>query len=179
VSALKTIKKKFREMSLKKALKKPIERGFINYKDVNQVQILFNRIDDTQADIVSKFVHFLLDEGKSVEVLIYVDAKKMAPGFQNRKGIKYFCRKQLNWYGKPKEEVYTNFISKQADLMVVVDFDNSFHSQWIATLSKAKTIVAPFSENNKWATLLIESTKNNYNEYLQQLIHYLDIIKTK
>ena len=51
--------------------------------------------------------------------------------------------------------------------MVVVDFDNSFHSQWIATLSKAKTIVAPFSENNKWATLLIESTKiitmNIYN----------------
>ena len=73
-------------MSLKKALKKPIERGFINYKDVNQVQILFNRIDDTQADIVSKFVHFLLDEGKSVEVLIYVDAKKWLQVFKTEKG---------------------------------------------------------------------------------------------
>jgi len=179
VNALKTIKKRFREMSLKKALRKPNERSFINYRDVNQVQILFNRINDTQADIMSRFARFLIDEGKSVEVLIYVDTKKMPSDFQNRKGISYFCRKQLNWYGKPKEEAYINFISRETDLMVVVDFDNSFHSQWIATLSKAKTVVAPFDENNKWATLLIESTNNNYNEYLQQIIHYLGIIKTK
>ncbi|HOG20605.1 MAG TPA: hypothetical protein PKW37_09215 [Salinivirgaceae bacterium] len=179
MSAIKTIKKRLREMSLKKALKKPNERSFINYKDINHVQLLFNRINDAQADIMSRFARFLLDEGKSVEVLIYVDTKKLDPDFQNRKGISYFCRKQLNWYGKPKEEAYINFVSRQSDLMVVADFNNSFHSQWIATLSKAKTIVAPFNECNKWATLLIDTTKNDYNEYLQQVVHYLGIIKTK
>ncbi len=176
---LKNIKHNLAVYSLRKASQGIVARQFLNWNEVKRVQILFNRTNQAQADIMSKFAKFLLDEGKSVDVLIFVDTKKIDPNLQDRKGLKYYCRKQLNWFGKPASDVYRDFILQPSDLLIVADFDNRFHFQWIATLSKAKSIVAPFHERNKYATLLLKIKGDDVNEYLQQVIHYLGFINRK
>lgn len=179
VGFLRKIKQNIAGYSLRKASQGVSCRQFLNWNEVKQVQILFYRANQAQADTMSKFAKFLLDEGKSVDVLIFVDAKKVDPSLQDRKGIKYYCRKQVNWFGKPAVDVYSDFVSQTSDLLIVVDFENRFHFQWIATLSKAKTIVAPFHNDNLWATLLLKIKGNDVNEFLQQVIHYLGFINKK
>ena len=175
----KGIKAKVGQYALKKAAAVNSQRLFINWNDVSKVQILFHRSNQAEADTMAKFARFLLDEGKKVDVLIFVDSKKIDETLQNRTGLTYYCRKNLNWFGKPKDEFFNEFIKQPSDLLIVADFYKHFHFKWIATLSKSKSVVAPFNEDNNWATLLIKIDNNNLDNFLKQSIHYLGFINKK
>jgi len=173
------LRTKIGQYTLKKTSVGSCQRQFLNWSEIHRIQIVFNRIGQKQADEMVKFVKFLLEEGKKVDVLIFVDAKKLDETFQNRPGITYYCRKDLNWFGKPTSIAVEEFLSRDADLLIVPEFTDIFHFTWIATLSKAKSVVAPYSDWNTWATMLLKIEGKDINSFLQQAIHYLGFINQK
>ena len=175
----KGIRTKIGQYALKKASVGSCQRQFLNWSDIHKVQILFNRTSQKQADEMAKFAKFLIDEGKKVDVLIFIDSKKLDETFQNRPGITYYSRQNLNWYRKPSGTTIQDFVDRDSDLMIVPEFNNLFHFTWLATLCKAKTIVAPYSDRNQWASILLKIENNNTNTFLQQAIHYLGFINNK
>ena len=116
---LKNIKLTIGNRSLKRESKSKNELCFINWDDVKRIKLLFIRKNDFIADELSGFARELVKLGKIVDVLIYVHKNKLDEDLKNRKSVEYYCKKDLNWYGKPKREMVENFISTKSDLLIV------------------------------------------------------------
>lgn len=172
----KNIKIKIKNYALKKASDSKPVLEFVNWRNVSSVQLLFTRYDDTTADIMSRFARELVKQNKKVDVLIYVNKKKLDPLFENRNSVAYFSRKDVSWLGKPKSELVKEFMNKKSDLLFVPVFEPAFVIKRIAVMCKTKTIAAPFSPANDWANVLIKLENRNIDDFFTQTIRYLDII---
>lgn len=179
MSVINNIKRKIGDIKLKKAQHRAVKRQFINWNDVRKVQILFNRTNQTEVGILDYFIDKLIESGKQVELLNYVDSKKNDTDIEINRKYSYFYRKDLNWFGKPHDKVYHKFIEQTSDLLIVIDFNDMFHFRWIATLSRAQTIATVYSQNNKWANILLKIERDNIEHFLEQVVHYLKLINVK
>ena len=170
------IKIKVGNYSLKKISKPQIEHSFINWDNITRIKLLFTRTSDFFADELSSFARELVKQGKIVDVLIHIDRKKLDDSYKNRKNVEYYCRKDLTWLGKPKLETVENFIITKSDLLIVPVFEEILHIKWISVMCNTKMIVAPFSEKNQWANILIKLGDNSIEQFLEQTVHYLKMI---
>ena len=173
---LKNIKLTIGNRYLKRESKSKNELSFINWDDIKRIKLLFIRKNDFIADELSAFARELVQLGKVVDVLIYVPKNKLDEGFKRRKSVEYYCKKDLNWYGKPKREIIENFISTKSDLLIIPVFEDVFHIKWLASMCNVKMIVAPFTESNNWANTLIKLEDENIEQFIQQTVHYLKMI---
>jgi len=115
----------------------------------------------------------------------------MALGFVNRDSIPdycvaansgyYFNKKDLNWFGAPDNDYIKEFINKEFDIIIDLTLEDVYVLQYIVALSKSKLKVGRFSKNMvKYYDLMIKNDKNILSdEYINQIMHYLDILKSK
>ena len=141
--------------------------------------MLFICTNDRIFNELCAFARELVQYGKVVDMLIYINEKKLEPIYISRKGVSYYCRKDLKWTGRPKGEIIEKFINFKSDLLIVPVFEQAFHIKWIASLCDTKMIVAPFSGTNNWANILLKLENNNIEEFIKQTVHYLKMINNK
>ncbi len=115
----------------------------------------------------------------------------MALGFVDRDSIPdycvaansgyYFDKKDLNWYGAPKNDYIKEFINKEFDVIIDLTLEDVFVLQYIIALSKSKLKVGRFSKSMvKHYDLMIKNDKKALSdEYIDQILHYLNILKSK
>ena len=115
----------------------------------------------------------------------------MALGFVDRDSIPdycvaansgyYFDKKDLNWYGAPKNDYVKEFINKEFDIIIDLTLEDVYVLQYIVALSKSKLKVGRFSKSmEKHYDLMIKNDKKVLSdEYIDQILHYLDILKSK
>lgn len=171
-----SIKEAARRRALRKRVGEGRSRQLVNWRDASHVLVMFDKSSQPQADAVGRFVKSMLAEGKSVTALVYVDAKKRGPELQDRPGVTYLTREDLDWAGRPKPGAADDFERLDADLLLAPTFAPPYCLEWVARLSRAKTVVAPFDDTNRWANLLIDSPKGDYAAFLEQSSHYLRLI---
>jgi hypothetical protein len=115
----------------------------------------------------------------------------MALGFVNRDSIPdycvaansgyYFDKKDLNWYGAPNNDYIKEFINKEFDIIIDLTLEDVYVLQYIVALSKSKLKVGRFSKSmEKYYDLMIKNNNNTLSdEYIDQILYYLDILKSK
>ena len=93
-----------------------------------------------------------------------------------RKGINFYCKSDLNWYFKPKNELVDQFINQEFDILFDLSIKNYFTVNYVGSLSKATFKIGKQSES-AYQDLLIDIKENDTVEYLiDQIKHYLNII---
>jgi len=114
-----------------------------------------------------------------VIALGYVPSKKIPEQFLMRKGINFYCNKDLNWYYKPKNEIVEQFISQDFDILFDLSIDEYFTIKYIGTLSKAQFKVGK-NNTNSYHDMVFDINQNKSIDYLvEQIKHYLSILNNQ
>lgn len=175
---IENIKKTFGKISLKKNLRKNNRQVSVhNFKSAETIGIIFNSPDDESFTVVKNFLSFLADNNLKVIALGFVPDKKIPENLLLRKGINFFCKKDLNWYYKPKTEVVNQFINQNFDILIDLSLKEYFPLYYIGQLSNASFKIGRQSEQYQYQDLMINIGKNHSIDYLiEQIKHYLTII---
>jgi hypothetical protein len=177
VSILKKIKCKLGHYNLKKHLKSLNRQVKThNFNTAKSAGILFSSPDDDSFRAIKDFLTFLSEKDLKVYALGYVPSKKIPQQFLLRKGINFYCKTDLNWYYKPKNEIIEQFVNREFDILFDLSLNDYFTVNYTGSLSKASFKIGVQKEN-AYQDLVIDVNKNKSVEYLiEQIKHYLTIL---
>lgn len=185
MQAIDKIKIKAGRLILNRELKNSEQRNPVvcNLNNASSIALLMNISDETDMRKITKFEKFLKAEFgiKKVFVLGYSDNKKEDPDFlRSSISFDYLQRKDLSWNGIPSGPVYENFVAERFDILI--DMTNYFNVplRFVLLRSKAKFKTGMFSEESKpYFDMMIAFDKDDFEEYANQVVHYLTIINAK
>lgn len=154
-------------------------RKFTNLADARSIGILYLLNDVSDYDIVETFVTRLQKDHKEVKAIGYVKNKELISRFLPKLSYDFFSRKDITWYYKPVHSKVKDFIDKEFDILIDLNLTDFFASKYISGLSKARCRVGMFAEDNqKYYDLMVDAKPGTtMEEYLEQICHYLTIIK--
>lgn len=150
-------------------------RRITNLADAKTIGIIYDSSMPAYDSIIARYAEGLTAKGKTVEVLAYLDDKKI----ESKPGINIFNKKAVNWYGIPTDDRVTAFCNKPFDVLICAITDENKPLEYMAYISKAKYRVGPFAESKtRLFDLMIQlDTKRDLGYLLQQVTHFLDNIK--
>lgn len=178
MSILKNIKCKIGRFNLKKRLKTLNRKVKThNFETAQSAGILFSPANEESFNTVKNFLSFLSEKDMKVIALGYYPGKKIPEKYLMRKGINFYCKTDLNWYYKPKNELIDQFIKQDFDILFDLNLEDYFTTKYVGSLSKAAFKVGK-NQENAYHDLVFDIDKNNSVEYLtEQIKHYLNLIK--
>jgi len=176
------IKLKFAWWVLEKAHKKAKrDASFQNFSTAKNIGIIFNASQQETYEIAKKYIQTLSKkEGVKLKALGFVDSKEVLDFYQKTNNFEYFSRKNLNWYGKPNNPNTQSFIETKFDMLIDLSLIDDFPIQYIVGLSKASFKVGCVKSNKEFYDFMIDlGEKTNLKFFIEQLEHYLGMIKKK
>ena len=174
MNILERIKNSFYQSVLRQKGATRPQRVITNLGDARTIGIIYDSTNPDHDITITKFAEMLRNKGKTVEIMAYVNDKKI----DHKGDIALFNPKAVNWYGVPLDPRVNTFANKPFDLLICALLEESKPLEYIAYLSKAKYRVGPFDENKTDCyDLMIEMGNRKELTYLlQQMIHFLEKI---
>lgn len=173
------IKERIGQYLLRRKVKKIKRKRVICNLDLAQtVGIIFNANSQASYERASQFANFLMNN-KEIQVFAigYVDNKEMLKFFADKKGFKFFSKKNLNWFGKPQNPSVDFFIDKQFDILMDLSLQDFYPIQYITALSKAKLKVGRFVEDENYYDFMLDIKKDRtLDNLINQIELYLSIV---
>jgi hypothetical protein len=175
MNILDRIKNSFYESVLKQKGSNRPPRKITNLNDARSIGIIYDSTNPDHDITITKFAEMLRNKGKTVEIMAYVNDKKI----DHKGDIALFNPKAVNWYGVPLDPRIAPFCNKPFDLLICAILQESKPLEYIAYLSKAKYRVGPFDEKKTYCyDLMIEmGNKTDPNYLLKQMVHFLENIR--
>jgi hypothetical protein len=150
------------------------KRAVFNFDNAKNTGIIFNATSEESYTITKEFVKFLETKGLKVERLGFVDNKELRDFYKQTNTAKYFSKKNLNWFGKPKNQYVDEFIEKDFDILIDLSLIDEYPIIYISSLSKAKFKVGRFSGKAEFLDFMIDISENPTHEFLiSQIKRYL------
>jgi hypothetical protein len=177
MNIIERIKNSLYENVLRQKGSNKAQRAIVNLNDAKSIGIIYDSTNPDHDITITKFGEMLRNKGKAVEIMAYVNDKKI----DHKGDIALFNPKAVNWYGVPLDPRIATFCDKPFDLLICALLAESKPLEYIACLSKAKYRVGPFNDKKTQCyDLMIEmGTKNELGYLLQQMVHFLESIKYK
>jgi len=150
-------------------------RNVTNLQDAKTIGIIY---DSTHADndiIITQFAEELRNQGKTVDILGYVNDNKT----EHKDDIVIFNKKNVSWTRIPQGDKVENFAIKNFDLLLACYTDENLPLEYVAQTSKAKWRVGAYS-NDKTACydmMISVGDKKDLQYLIGQTIYFLNQIK--
>jgi len=172
------MKDKLGNLILRQKLKKvKRKRAICNLDMAKTVGIIFNATNQQSYDRASKFAHFLMTKDIHVLAIGYVENKEMLKFYSEKHGFKFFSRKNINWWGKPKNPSIDYFIEREFDILIDLSLDSFFPIDYIVALSVGKLKVGRYIDGpNHFDFMLDISKKKTLDNLINQVELYLSIL---
>jgi hypothetical protein len=130
-----------------------------NINNARNVGIIYNATEFVSFEIIKDFAKDLAQQKINLNILGYVDSKKLIDHYLYRKGFDFFSRNDLNWFNKPSSEVVNKFIQQPFDILINLSLENYYPIQYIVALSKAGFKVGRYSHDESFLDLMIDIEK--------------------
>jgi len=154
------------------------KRSASNFEVARSIGIIFNASNQASYEKASEFAQSIINRNIQVLSIGFVDNKEQLKFFSDKKGTKFFSRKNLNWWGKPKNPSVDYFIDKPFDILIDLSLKEFFPIQYIVGLSKAKMKVGRMFDQRSYYDLMIDIKKEKTLENLiKQVGVYLSMFK--
>lgn len=175
---LQNIRDKIGRMVLKRNHKTNKRKAeFHNFDSAKHINILFDSRSEQKFRTIKAFIKELEDNGKYVSALGFVENEEQIGSFLYKKEVNFFSPKEINWYGKPDSDHIRAFTIAKPDILINFCPDNQPPVQFITAASKADFIISGVKDD-PYADFIIDiSRKKNLDYFIEQLKHYLHIIK--
>ncbi len=153
------------------------EKDFHNFYTAQTVDLLFNVADEKEFRVSKDFIKFLTENGKKVSALGFVDDENKISSYLYKKGIDFIYLKNLKRPIPQKNQLIEEFTQRSPDILINLFLDDLPAIQYITAMSKAKLKISGINNDDN-ADFMINIKANKDTSYLvQQLKHYLNIIK--
>lgn len=161
----------------KKVDKRVRHKEFHNLDSAQRVGILFQSHEPKDQLMVKEFVNRLKKYNIQAEVLGWIDSDTF-PDYSIGQQILYFCRKDVNWWGKPLNAEVDNFIQTKFDILFDLSPQNNHALCYVSHLSRAACKVGPYGADHFHLDLMLNTGDPfSIKQLMEQSISYLTSIK--
>jgi hypothetical protein len=173
---------KFRLNMGNRLLRKKIDtnRRTVSYSNIDNVRnigVVWDASDPKEFKNISAFYTKMGQRGINVKVIGFCDQKVLPGEFT---AIHYFTclkRDDLNFFFKPLTPESETFIDEKFDVLIDINFKNVFPLRYITSMSRGSIKVGLYREGDSAPfDLMIDQREPTVEEYLEQVIHYLEMI---
>jgi len=184
MKATDNIKIKAGKFLINKELKSKATRNasVCNIKKANSIGFLLKINEEADLIKILKFEKYLKSEFgvRKVFALGYYDGKEIPNYLKSSLNFDFLTRKDLNWKGVPSGVIFNNFTEEKFDILI--DFTSYFNIplRFALLRSVSKFKVGCFSEENQpYYDFMIDSDCADFEEFANQLVHYLSLINAE
>ncbi|MFN8209127.1 MAG: hypothetical protein U0T82_17230 [Bacteroidales bacterium] len=151
-----------------------------NLREARTAGILFDASDPSGFEPVKSLVSQLTDRGIQVQIIGFVNDKKVPDAYLLRRSFNFISRNELSWIYRPTPDFADEFIQTSFDILFNLDLKNSFPTRYITTLSRAKFKTGLYQEQNEFLDFMISLKPNpSLENLIFQLLSYLGELKTQ
>ena len=152
-----------------------------SFDSCKTVGILFDATNAEDYEIVKRYVLYLREFRKKVNVIGFFNMKQMPPMTYSKLEYDFFSQKELNWIGKPSGVVIQNFINEEYDLLIDLNVHDHFPLKYMCALSKAKFKVGKYNEiDTAMYDMMIDADNTKTVKYfLRQVDIYITMMNKR
>ena len=166
---------------LKNLLKKEKKRRikYCNINTANSFGILCVIDNEEDYKKILQLVKYLRDEFgiKKVKALAYYTNNDDPFFLKSKLGLDFFTTNDINLFCFPNSVIVRNFINTDFDILLDITDKEIVPQRFVMYYSKSTLKVGSFSVKNKdFYDLMIKLTSNDFEEYINQVVIYLDMI---
>jgi hypothetical protein len=155
---------------------------YSNISLVKNIGIVWDASKTDEFPCLSRFYQKMHERNIDVKILGYFAGKDLPDQYTAIRYLTCIRRNEINFIYHPESKESSNFIRKRFDILIDINFKNLFPLQFISSLSNAGFKVGLFDSkvHNSPFDLMME-IKNpvNIENYLNQILHYLEMINSK
>lgn len=152
-----------------------VNRQVINYNDVKTVGLIYDSTNPANDVVVGKFVERLNGDGKTVEILGFVNDKKI----ESKPGLNIFNKKEVSWTNVPQSEKALTFAKGKYDLFIGCFIGENLPLEYLAAVSEARWRMGAYTEKKTelYDMMINTGERNDIDYFLNQTIYFLKQIK--
>lgn len=176
---------------LQRIIDHPRQKKMASFDAIQQIGIIFNVGDEQQWNQLYAFVKEMEQQKKQVWMIGFQpDKQTIGYIFTHSRTIICHEKEDFNFWGQPKEGVIDGFVGRHYDLLINTIDDPTFFSIYTAAKTVADLrvcyhntapteIVNPLEDLNiKVFDMIIKDDKKMHiTSYLQQMVHYINMMK--
>lgn len=171
------------ERKLKRKEESKRKPAVANFGRAKSVGILYREKGEGFFILVKQYVKYLKAEQgiRDVLALCYIDDHKAVPHYHlHRLRFDYFTDKELNFFMEPVCEQVNKFIANDFDILIDLEKDPSLPMRFVLQASQARFKVGYYAEEYEYLydMMLKTGEQATFDQYIQQVNHYLNIIDT-
>lgn len=156
------------------------EKRACNLAEARTAGILFDATDPSGFEPVKSLVSQLTDRGIQVQIIGFVNDKKVPDAYLLRRSFNFISRNELSWIYRPTSDFVDDFIKTPFDILFNLDLKNFYPTRYITTLSRAKFKAGLYQDDNEFLDFMISLKPNpSLENLIFQLLSYLGELKTK
>ncbi len=168
------LQEKFTSFRNAHKLKKRIQKSGISYQDALHMGVIFSVEDIEKHEAVKKFIHYLENDGKKVDVISFLGKDKDNYEFM----FDFFTEKNLNFWGNLKADNISKFINQEFDYLFVLDLEPNLYLESVLARTPAKCRVGGFIEGKTdYFEMMVKPTANKFDNLVEELYYYIRAIK--
>ena len=160
--------------SLRKLLsrKGPVQgKNFLSWSAIGQVILILEQEEGLSRQEIDQLIKQL---DRHVEIF-YIESRAKHPSYAD---WLCFTRKQRNFFSMPKKEVLREVHRKNTDLVINTTLHHPGFSSALATAVQSRLVCASSDQQYHFDLLVERSQKQSLPDYLKQVVHYLNMIRT-
>lgn len=149
-------------------------KPFKTFYKTKKIGIIFNGFLKENIDVTRQFIDYFKEKGISCQALGFVNKKKMNDFNLASLNIDYFNLNHCNFFGFPKTDKVSNFLSEKFDILVNISEEEHLMYDYIVSHSLARFRIG--KNNNVLFDLLINTKSKLSQDFVSEVIFYLDLI---
>ena len=152
-----------------------VKHDIINLNDAVTIGIVYDSTDPANDTVIADFAQQLRAQNKQVEILGFVNDKKI----DSKSGVTIFNKKNLSWTLAPDDERVEKFAAQKFDLLLGCFIGENKPLEFVTCISKARWRVGAYVESKTdcYDMMVNVSEKTGLDYLLQQITHFLNQIK--
>jgi len=167
----------FRYAVGRRLMEKTNARSTVPFSEARHIGILvrINGEDDLAA--AQQFASQLRAAGKKVDVLAYLDRKKVSPP----ESMQTLQRSECNWLGYPSGESARYFEQQPFDILISAWLGRCLPLRYLALFSRASWRIGEFTRDKEPSAEFLINLPNERHtlaEFFAEVDHYLQSIRT-
>lgn len=154
-------------------------KRFHNMDTAKSIGLVYEYKNEEEFLIIERLIKKLTEKKKSVKALVYINNPKLLEYIPQKLTVDYIRPKDLNWYLRPNSNYVSDFIKREFDILIDLNFHNSLPLSFVVGASEAIYKVGVFSQKNKHLDMMIKMPKAfDLKSLLKEIMRYLKVIKS-
>jgi hypothetical protein len=156
-------------------------RKVTDFETARSIAVIYHFHDETSFRNIQALLKSFLERRRTILSLGITGEKKVPPYCLLTDTSFFVTRKDLNWYGVPRQKAIQAFMEKESDILIDLCTGDDFAHRYIAGLSHARLRAGIDGENHTlyYDVLIKHPADGTLDDFIGNVLHYLRILKEK